>query len=67
MIRNLVRCAAAVLVAGGAALTLSGCETVKGAGRDVTNVGEAGSRAINGGSSGNNNAGSSGGNTSSAK
>jgi predicted small secreted protein len=27
-------------------ITLGGCETVKGAGRDMTNIGEAGERAI---------------------
>ncbi|MFT3964920.1 MAG: entericidin A/B family lipoprotein [Sphingobium sp.] len=31
-----------------AALTLGGCATVKGAGRDITSVGQAGSDAING-------------------
>ncbi len=38
-----------ILAASGAALTqLGACETVKGAGKDATNVGEAGERAING-------------------
>ncbi len=31
----------------GAALMLSGCATVKGLGRDIQSVGEAGSDAIN--------------------
>ena len=31
---------------GAAALVLSGCATVKGAGRDITSVGQAGSDAI---------------------
>ncbi|MET0366162.1 MAG: entericidin EcnAB [Sphingobium sp.] len=31
-----------------AALALSGCATVKGVGRDITSVGQAGSDAING-------------------
>jgi predicted small secreted protein len=31
-----------------AALTLSGCATVKGAGRDITSVGQAGENVIKG-------------------
>lgn len=36
-----------VLAAGGIALTASACNTVKGAGKDVESVGQAGSDAIN--------------------
>jgi len=34
------------VVAGGIALTATACNTVKGVGRDIESVGEAGSRAI---------------------
>ncbi len=47
-VRSIVVCVCAVVLAGIALGYLVGCETVKGAGRDVTNVGEAGERAING-------------------
>ncbi|MYL96869.1 entericidin A/B family lipoprotein [Novosphingobium sp. FGD1] len=35
------------LVAGGIVLSASACNTVKGAGRDVQSVGQAGEEAIN--------------------
>jgi entericidin B len=35
------------LAAGSIALTASACNTVKGAGRDIESVGQAGDRAIN--------------------
>ncbi len=39
---------ALVALAGAVVLTLSACNTVKGAGEDITSVGEAGDDAING-------------------
>lgn len=42
MIRKIVL----VLLAGTVALTASACNTVKGLGRDIESVGEAGDRAI---------------------
>lgn len=36
----------AALVAGGILLTASACNTVKGVGRDIESVGQAGSNAI---------------------
>jgi predicted small secreted protein len=42
MIRKLVL----ILAATGIALTASACNTVKGLGRDIESVGEAGDRAI---------------------
>ena len=47
-VRSIVACVCAMVLAGIALGHLAGCETVKGAGRDVTSVGEAGQRAING-------------------
>lgn len=37
----------AVLLAGGILASATACNTVKGVGRDIQSVGEAGSRAIN--------------------
>lgn len=34
------------LIAGGIVITASACNTVKGAGRDISSVGQAGSDAI---------------------
>lgn len=36
-----------VIAAAGVALTATACNTVKGAGRDIESVGQAGSDAIN--------------------
>jgi predicted small secreted protein len=36
------------LVLAGAGASMSGCETVKGAGKDIQNAGEAGEKAISG-------------------
>lgn len=36
------------LAAGGIAVTASACNTVKGAGRDIQSVGQAGQDALNG-------------------
>ena len=41
-----IRKLALVALLGGLAITLSGCNTVKGLGRDIESVGEAGDRAI---------------------
>lgn len=35
------------LIAGGIVMSASACNTVKGAGRDIESVGQAGSNAIN--------------------
>lgn len=43
MLRKLIL----ALAAGSIALTASACNTVKGAGRDIESVGQAGSDAIN--------------------
>jgi predicted small secreted protein len=42
MFKNLIF----ALAAGSVALTASACNTVKGAGRDIESVGEAGDRAL---------------------
>jgi len=43
---KLTRTALLAAALGAAALVMSGCATVKGAGRDITSVGQAGSDAI---------------------
>lgn len=47
--RTIARLAIAAIIAGAAACTLAvgGCNTVKGAGKDIQAVGEAGQEAIN--------------------
>lgn len=47
MKHTLVRSLILALI-GAAAVALSACETVKGAGKDIQNAGEAGERAISG-------------------
>jgi predicted small secreted protein len=42
----MIRKIALVLAASGLALTAAACNTVKGLGRDIESVGEAGDRAI---------------------
>lgn len=42
----MLRKAALTIAAAAAVITLSACNTVKGLGRDIESVGEAGSRAI---------------------
>jgi entericidin B len=43
----MLRKALLVLAAGSIALTAAACNTVKGIGRDIESVGNAGSRAVN--------------------
>jgi len=43
----MVRKVIVALVAGGIVLSASACNTVKGAGRDIKSVGQAGENAIN--------------------
>lgn len=45
-VRRIVRLAAALVLTLGALIVVPACETVKGAGKDIQNAGQAGADAI---------------------